>query len=182
MDTATRLALWRVRRAVRSTGWVSIGGIALGIFAALFFVSSVLPLQDEVTGLRARVKRLQGTQVPLPEPARAVDQLAAFYEALPRVQQAAQVVQRLHAQARDAGLVLEHGEYRPLSDPSSKLVRYQIVLPVKGGYLQVRRFLAQAMRDTPGLALEGISFQRQEGDAPVLEAQLRLTVYLRAGA
>ena len=59
-------------------------------------------------------------------------------------------------------------------------MRYQIVLPVKGSYLQVRRFLAQAMRDTPGLALEGISFQRQEGDAPVLEAQLRLTVYLRA--
>jgi len=181
MDAVARLVLWRLQRAVRGTGWAAIGGVALALFAAIFFVSSVMPLQDEVTGLRARVKRLQAKQVLQPEPAHAVDKLGAFYEALPLAQQAADVVRRLHTLARDAGLVLDHGEYRPVTDPSSKLVRYQIVLPVKGNYLQVRQFLAQAMRDTPGLALDGIGFQRQAGESG-LEAQLRLTVYLRAGA
>ena len=32
-------------------------------------------------------------------------------------------------------------------------VRRQIVLPVKGSHLRVRRFLSQVMREMPGLAL-----------------------------
>jgi len=46
-------------------------------------------------------------------------------------------------------------------------MRYQVVLPVKGSYPQVKRFLAQAMHDTPGLALDAISMQRDQGGSPV---------------
>ena len=33
MDTALKLARWRLERAVRAMGWVAIGGVALAIFA-----------------------------------------------------------------------------------------------------------------------------------------------------
>lgn len=180
MDAA--LASWRLQRAVRAMGWTAIGGVALAIFAAGFFLSNAMPRQKEVTALRERVRQIEtraAAQAQVVEPERPGDQLAAFYRELPSVRQAPEVVRRLHAYARDAGLVLEQGEYRPLPHPSGKLVRYQILLPVQGGYPQVRRFLARAMRDTPGLALDGIGFLREKGDSRALEARLRLTVFLR---
>lgn len=186
MDETTRLVFWRLGRAARTMGWPAIGGIALALFAAGFFVSNVVPLEGEVAALRERVRQLEAraldNQVKVVGPQRPDAQLLAFYEELPRARQAPEVVRRLHAHARAVGLVLESGEYRPLPDPSGKLVRYQILLPVKGGYPQVRDFLARAMRDTPGLALDGIGFQRDKGNSQALEAQLRFTVYLRAAA
>ncbi len=184
MDETTKLILWRLGRAARTMGWPAIGGIALAVFAAGFFVSNIVPLQGEVAALRDRVRQLEtwapDNHAKVVGPQRPDAQLLAFYEELPRARQVPEMVRRLHAHARAGGLVLESGEYRPLPDPSGKLVRYQITLPVKGGYTQVRSFLARAMRDTPGLALDGIGFQRDKDDSQALEAQLRFTVYLRA--
>ena len=185
MDAALKLARWRLRRAVHAMGWAAIGGIALAIFAAGFVVSNVMPLQANVTALRDRVQRLEtqaGTQARIVEPGRPDARLAAFYEQLPPAEQAPEVVRRLHAHARDVGLDLERGDYRPLPDPSGRLMRYQVLLPVKGSYPQVKRFLAQAMHDTPGLALDAISLQRDQGGSPALEVQLRFTVFMRTAA
>ena len=185
MDATLKLVLWRLQRTLRAMGWAAIGGVALAIFAAGFMLSNVMPLQAEVTALRDRVQRLEtqaGNQARLVEPGRPDARLAAFYEQLPAVDEAPEVVRRLHSHARDVGLVLERGEYRPLPDPSGRLMRYQLVLPVKGSYPQVKRFLALAMHDTPGLALDSISLQRDQGGSPVLEAQLRFTVFLRPAA
>ena len=56
------------------------------------------------------------------------------------------------------------------------------VLPVRGSYPQVKRFLAQALHDTPGLALDAIGLQRDEGAGAALEVQLRFTVFMRPAA
>jgi len=61
-------------------------------------------------------------------------------------------------------------------------MRYEVVLPVKGSYPQVKRFLSQAMQDTPGLALDAISLQRDRGGSQELAVQLRFTVFMRAAA
>ena len=185
MDAALKLARWRLQRAVHAMGWLSIGGVALAIFAAGFILSNVVPLQAKATALRDRVQRLEaqtGNQAPIIEAGRPDARLAAFYEQLPPVEQAREVVRRLHAQARDAGLVLERGEYRPLPDPSGRLMRYEVVLPVKGSYPRVKRFLSQAMQDTPGLALDAISLQRERGGSEELAVQLRFSVFMRAAA
>lgn len=186
MDTGARVALWRLRRLAYALGWAASGGLALAAFAAGFHVANVMPLEAEVLELRARVQQLEtqarSTQDNAMEPQRPDTQLLAFYEALPDVRQAAAVVTRLHAHARAVGLALERGEYRPLPDRSDKIVRYQIVLPIKGSYPQVKNFLAGAMRDTPGLALDGVGFQRDNADASILEAQVRFTVFLKEGA
>jgi len=182
MDTALRLARWRLERAVRAVGWVAIGGVALAIFAAVFVLSNVMPLQAKVTALRDRVQRLEtqaGSTARIVEPGRPDAGLTAFYQQLPAAEQAPEVVRRLHSDARDAGLILERGEYRPLADPSGRLMRYQLLLPVTGNYTQVKRFLAQALRETPGLALDAISLQRDQGGSRALEVQLRFTVFMR---
>ncbi|HZF23057.1 MAG TPA: GspMb/PilO family protein [Burkholderiales bacterium] len=185
MDAALKRIRWRLQRALHAMGWAAIGGVALAILAAGFVASNLMPLQADVTALRDRVQRLElraGNQARIVEVGRPDAGMTAFYEQLPAAEQAPEVVRRLHSYARDAGLVLERGEYRPLPDPSGKLMRYQVVVPVKGSYPQVKRFLTQAMHDTPGLALDAISMQRGQGGSPALEVQLRFTVFMRSAA
>jgi hypothetical protein len=107
-------------------------------------------------------------------------ELAQFYAALAQPANVPDMLRKLHRAARDQGLTLDQAEYRPLSEPEGNLTRYQIVLPAKGTYPEVRRFLVQAAGDVPGLAVDGVSFQRQQiGDAAV-EAQIKLTLFLGA--
>ncbi len=156
--------------------------IALAVLALSLYALAVRPLASQAQALRDRVAELEshaGNQRHDAEPVRPASQLADFYELLPGVAQAPEVVRQLHANAHSAGLMLERGEYRPLPDASAKLVRYQIVLPVKGSYPQVRHFLSGALRDIPELALDGIAFQRDMGAPGQLEVQLRFTAFLR---
>ncbi|MEO8004537.1 MAG: hypothetical protein ABI771_06500, partial [Betaproteobacteria bacterium] len=105
-------------------------------------------------------------------------ELSVFYRALARPIDAPDLLRRLHRVARDQGLILDQADYRPLPDPEGGLTRYQIVLPAKGTYPEVRRFLLRASGDVPGLAIDSVMFQRQQiGDARV-DAQIKLTLFL----
>src|SRR5258708_11618473 len=151
------------------------------MLAVGLYLATVRPLESQNRSLRYRVAELKSRADSPPrdaEPALPESQLAAFYGQLTTAQQASELVRRLHSHATSAGLALERGEYRPLPDASGKLMRYQIVLPVKGTYPQVRRFLSGAMREVPGLALDGIAFQRETGSSAAVEAQRRFTVFL----
>lgn len=86
---------------------------------------------------------------------------------------------KLYNAATQQNLTLEQGEYRLLPERDSKLMRYDVTLPVKGGYLHIRKFLAQSLIEMPALALESVSFSRQKADESMVNAQLQFTLYLR---
>jgi Tfp pilus assembly protein PilO len=172
----------RLWRAIREMDRYAVATVLLATLALGLYALAVRPLQSQAQALRERVAALEShtaVQGRHAEPARPASQLAVFYDQLPPVAQAPEVVRQLHAHAHGAGLALQRGEYRPLADASAKLVRYQIVLPVKGSYQQVRRFLTGAMRDMPELALDGIAFRRDKDGASQLDVELRFTAFLR---
>lgn len=174
--------LWRARRAARSLGWSGIAALALAVAGSGFYFSSVMPLRTEVESQRealAQTRIAGGGPIAAVAPDRPELQLAAFYQQLGSADQAPDVLRRLYRNARDAGLSLDRGEYRPVRDNSAKILHYQIGLPVKGSYPQVRRFLAQSLRDEPGLALDSVGFQR-ETSGGALDVQLRMTLFVRA--
>ena len=182
MAKGSQVSFWHPWRAARDLNWFAMTTIVLTVLALGLYVLAVRPLASQAHSLRGRVAELEshiGNRRHDAEPAQPASQLSVFYEQLPSVAQAPDVVHQLHLHAQRAGLTLERGDYRPLPDASARLVRYQIVLPVMGGYLQVRHFLADTMRDMPELSLDGISFQRDKGASGQLEVQLRFTAFLR---
>jgi len=182
MDRASPVSLWRLRRAARRLDGFALATIVAAVLALGLYALSVLPLESHAQSLRDRAAALEphaGGRPRVAEPAKPASQLTAFYERLPVVAQAPEVVRELHAHAHGAGLTLERGEYRPLPDAAARLVRYQIALPVRGSYAQVRHFLDSAMRDMPGLALDGVGFQRDKDTSGRLEVQLQFTAFLR---
>ena len=93
----------------------------------------------------------------------------------------AEVVRRLHRNARAAGLRFVRGDYRPQRDASGQVLRYQITLPLLGNYPKVRRFLAKSMDTEPALALDEISFQKENSRGP-LETRVQFTLFVQGNA
>ena len=59
-----------------------------------------------------------------------------------------------------------------------KLARYEMALPVRGKYSQVRGFVADALRAVPAMALVDIAIKREGVDSELLEASLKFNLYL----
>jgi hypothetical protein len=95
---------------------------------------------------------------------------------------AAAALRRLFDAADQVGLDLDRGEYRLTEVKDAHLRRYQLSLPVYGGYPEIRAFVAQALNADPALALDAIQLRRDRIETPDLEALLNFTLYLEMGA
>lgn len=168
---------------VHRLGWPGAGGLALIALAAgyaLFGLLSGVEARDraEERALRAqaRLARVQSGAEPVPEPPGR--QLASFHQALPAQFDATASIDRIYEAAAAEGLSLARGEYALQIDPETRLARYQILLPVRGSYPQLRRFLGSALAAVPALALDDVEFQRKDIAETQLEARVRMTLYL----
>jgi Tfp pilus assembly protein PilO len=175
--------LWTVRSWRRLLGWPGVLGVGvLAIFPAFYF-SAIQPAQARLEAahrstilLNERIERaataLQGS------PRTPAEQLAEFYRAFPAEKSSPQWLDKIAAAAQSRGLSLDHGEYKATRDKSGKLVRYQMLLPLKGDYPQIRQFLAALPAEAPVVALESVQFERQKVSDPVIEARIKLVLYL----
>ena len=161
---------------------LSVIGIGLAVFAGALFVSAVLPAHEEVERLRTRVvaaRSAPANQSSESEAAaRGRSQLAMFTRNFPTLSEAPGWVLRIHQIAARNELALETGEYRLLNSKDGGLARYQITLPLRGGYAQVRTFLEQVLTQIPAAALEEVTIKRDSVGAQATETRVRLTLYL----
>ena len=95
---------------------------------------------------------------------------------------AAAALRRLFDTAAKNGLELAQGEYRLSVVRDAGLQRYQLALPVAGGYPEIRAFVGQALNADPALALAGIKLRRERIESPDLEGLVNFTLYLEIGA
>ena len=152
-------------------------GLALLVFAAGFLLLGVQPLYEEVRVLTARAERLArpgpaGT-TEAADPAAAVE---ALLDSLPPLDQAPEFVARLHASAAEHRLVLESGEYHVTHDAEARLARYQVRFPLKGSYVQIRRYVAAAMEGIPSMTLDEFSIRRASIGAREVEARVQFAL------
>jgi Tfp pilus assembly protein PilO len=176
-------AIARLRAAVEQLGRAGVVGIALVAFAVAFYVSAVAPLATELARLRAEADDLQqrlqmGGAAAGRLKGTPAEQLATFYAFFPPPQSSPDWLGKIHAAAGAKGLVLRSGEYKLERSADQKLARYQITLPVVGSYAQIRGFVGQVLADVPAAALEEITLRRESVSSPMLEARIRLTLYL----
>jgi Tfp pilus assembly protein PilO len=172
---------WHLHRVLRS--FALLGGIGLGAlaFAVAFYFFVVRPLDVLVVTLRGKsadtqahargVSAMSPRQLP-------IRQLELFYESFPKMKEIPSVLARLHEAAMMQGVILEEGEYRMVRADSDKLVRYEMSLPIKGDYVHLRKFLSKTLSDMHYISLDSVDFQRQKISDPVLEAQVKITLFL----
>jgi len=176
-----------VHETLQRLGVPGLLGIAILAAGIVYGLASVLPARGDLERARHQAVRSQGSTAAKgvaspPAPQTAAEQLARFYAALPPQDEATAWLNRLYQAAGKEKLTLARGEYNLQTDADSRLARYQIVMPVRGDYGQIRRFLSAALAGVPHLALEEVSFQRQSIAEAQLEGRIRFTLFLQRRA
>jgi hypothetical protein len=162
-------------------------GLALFVFSAVFLVVAVLPRQEESSVLMDKVEAMQAR--PSLEPAQKAGQkkvyggqdLQAFYAFFPKIDSSPFWIRELVQVAAQRGVEITGTEYRMVHERDVKLARYEMVLPVRGKYAQVRGFIADALRTVPAMALADVVLTRQDADSELLDVNLKFNLYLGEG-
>jgi hypothetical protein len=168
---------------LRQLGWPGVAGIGLLLFSASFYLSSSLPAAEEAALMRDNIAGEMKNRADASHEARDNSpgtQLKTFYGYFPPARQLPDQLARIYGFAGKQGLQLLQGEYRLIQETNAKLERYQVTLPLRGSYTQVRRFVAVVMNEMPAASLDDLKFEKQQIGDPAIEAQIRITLFLLA--
>lgn len=167
-------AAWTIGR----TGRPGLLGIALLVAAAVFLVTTHLPVASEVEALRAELAAARG-RAPTATADEVADPAAAI-SALPARADMPRILRELFDRAAQARLAVDTGKYEVNAAKGSRVVRYRIAFPVKGSYPQIRGFIDATLAAMPAVALDELVLERKSIGAASVEAQIRMTVYTRS--
>ena len=167
----------RLRRILEALGAPGVIGIGVLVFCLPFYLASVAPAEREVarrSAAAAKTTRLAGQPVSAPDGAADLER---FYRRFPTLDALQSELEAIYAHARASKLQLAQGEYR--LEKGAGLAAYRVTLPVRGSYAQVRQFVGHVLKDMPTASLDAVRFDRRKAGDAQLEAQVRLTIYLR---
>lgn len=167
----------RLRRLLDALGPAGIAGLGVLFFCVPFYFSALAPAEKELER-RSASKVLPVQERNIGNDASA--ELERFYSRFPPVDRLGAEMQALYAHARASQLRLMQGEYR-LESQTGGLAAYRVTLPVRGNYAQLRQFVGRVLTHMPTASLDAVRFERKKAPDPQIEAQLRLTIYLRKG-
>jgi len=166
----------------------SIGKIGFGLFIAtlIYLFSAVLPHSTELGQLKTRVDTLQA-QLASKQPGDAIDTgvkmsgdqaLQVFYDFFPAVDSSPFWIRELTRVAKEKNVELSSSDYRLINEADARLARYEMVLPVRGNYKQMRAFIAAALEAVPAMAISAIAIRRENVTSEVLEVRIEANLYL----
>ncbi|MDH4652104.1 MULTISPECIES: GspMb/PilO family protein [unclassified Pseudomonas] len=169
----------------RRLGWPGLAGGTLLALALGYALLGLLPARQALANLdlqlaadREQLSAAASVVSSKPTSDSSSAQLEDFRRNLPAQLDATGAIDRIYALAREEGISLARGEYALGLDPKTRLARYQVLLPVRGSYPQLRRFLHGLQAQLPALALEEVDLQRKQIADSELEGRIRMTLYL----
>ncbi|MDQ3187218.1 MAG: hypothetical protein M3Q16_12345 [Pseudomonadota bacterium] len=179
-------ALLRARWQTARLGIAGKIGFGLLVFSAVFFVAAVLPRHAESSALmsKAEAMKVRPQEKITLAAGRKIhgDQgLQAFYAFFPNIDSSPFWIKEMVQVAATTNVEISVSEYRMVRDKGWRLARYEMMLPVRGRYPQVRAFIADALRVVPAMALVDVAIKREGVESELLEASLKFNLYLSEG-
>lgn len=156
-------------------------GFGLMVLSIVFFLAAVWPQYETLDQAQAKVTLLQQqSQRDASQPIQLDDNqtIQVFYDSFPNVDSSPYWVKEIDAVAKKRGVELHGSDYRLVSDKGSKLARYEMILPVRGSYPQIRAFIADMLVTIPAVALVDMIIKREDIKSGRLEVRLSLNLYL----
>ena len=130
---------WQVQRVNRRWGWPLWAGF--GLIAAVL-VLTYLTWQLETESNRLSAFRRGGAQAEVPRPKKPVteNELGAYYESLPHEEERFSLVKRVLMTAEKHGVLPHQADYKLEAEALTRVVRYQLSLPLKGDFGRMQAF------------------------------------------
>jgi hypothetical protein len=167
----------RLRRLLDALGAAGVAGLGVLVFCLPFYFGTVVPAEREVARRSAdAAQRARPSAQAVSAPDGALE-LERFYRRFPTLDGLQGELEAVYAHARASKLQLAQGEYR--LEKGAGLAAYRVTLPVRGSYAQLRQFVGRILKEMPTASLDAVRFERRQALDAQLEAQVRLTIYLR---
>ena len=175
--------LWARRRWLYLFGWPGVLGAGLMAMCLALYLSAIQPAQmrlneahESAISIQERVKlAANGLNHSELTPA---EQLTEFYRIFPNEKKLLPWLEKVFALAQTHGISLDQGEYKVTRDRVGKLVRFQMTLPVRSSYPQIRKYLNSLRAEIPIISMEHLQFERQKVNDSEVEAKIKLALYL----
>lgn len=182
-DTTLKKSEWLIVQWVKYLGVQGLAGLVLAVLALTVFLGFILPSEAKLKRVTSEAADIQNRhKMELENPVAHVlpveSGLTSFYKLLPPEQSVTKVLDKIYKSASKESLRLTQGEYKFTREKAGHLGNYQITLPVKGSYVQVRKFIAKVLNRIPTAALDGVSFKRETIGGTELEAKIQFTIFL----
>lgn len=169
----------QARLLLARMGWLpALSLLGLGV-AAWLHLGWVPDMQRRASVSQLRMSELQAASAQAEEPGEQSSRYTQFRAQLASEDDRGELLKTLFKIAADSGVALNKADYRSKRDGDCGCSQLQIMLPVKGSYPQIRAFVDAALVKLPSLALDELSFRRENVKAALIEAHLRFTLYLR---
>lgn len=170
-----------IQRMHLELGTAGAAAIAILAVVVLFLVFLLRPLEarnQEIEGrLAASSRQHASTDAALVRTATPAAKLAAFYRFLATDRKAVEWLDLLYAAGEAAGVQLQSADYR-MQKTGTRIERYEIRIPLRGNYAQMRAFLDRALLEIPVLSLDEVKFKRARASDAQIEAELNLSLHL----
>lgn len=184
MKLRKNIALWHVRRWIGRLTWPWLAAGGLLAFGAGFHLSMLYPASRELQAMQIKLQVLQEEAHAAAHDGNKLKQLttpgqlAEFYKFFPPERSIPDWIEKISATAAKNKLILRRGEYQVTRDKNSKLLLYQITLPVKGTYPNLRGFIDDVLIQIPSASLDNVKFERQKIGEDALLSTVLLTLHL----
>lgn len=169
---------------VQQVGTLGGAGVALLLVALMLWLVLVQADRREFAKLThtldaLHAQEIQKNALPANSALSKEEQVDIFYRAFPAEDRVPESLGLLYRAAEKNDLMLETGEYTRTRTGSDRLIRYRVMLPVKGTFKQVLAFMDKVLKD-PNMALENATFKRDKVDDVMVDAKLSFILFVNA--
>jgi hypothetical protein len=168
----------RLRYWIRRLGWPLLAGLVLTVGALVFFLSVSLPAERRLREIEKGLPKTGHRIVWIPQAPQTV--LLSFYQTLPSEKSLPDQLEKILDAAYENNIDLMQGHFKLTRDPDAGFSKYQMDFPANGTYVGMRKFVNQVLQSMPALALDEISFSREDAKSAEVKAAVRFTLYLRS--
>ena len=175
-----KMLLARWSEALGTAGAVGIG---LVVFCAAFYFGTVRPAELRLSGLlqeQGRLERIRDLRDRDGAGALSTEErLKDFYGLLASEQKIGELLEAIDSAARRNGVQLRQGSYRFSWDAGSRAGRCEVTYSGQTQYFRARIFLHEVLSELPMLALDEVTFQRQQTTSGATELTARFSILVR---
>lgn len=168
---------WLVFRWADTLGFPGLSGVFLLAVAIAAYFMLLLPGNARIADLAGELQKAKTVHPKVVVLDTDAQRLQKFYAFFPAKQNAPDLLEKIYVAAQDAGIQLKQGKYSYTIGKTGRLGEYQINLPVKGSYVQIRKFIAGVLNEVPSAALDEVSFKRETVAGTDLDAKIRFTIF-----
>jgi hypothetical protein len=174
-NTTTR-ALAEAMYQMRRIGMAATAGIATVVLAATLFLANNLPQGAAVAALKSQLLRM----APVGKGASVAAPVGASLASLPPRGEAPNVVAKILEEANAAGVELPRGEYEYVPARDGVAARYRMTFPLRASYPKIREFMDRTLVALPAVAVDGLRIERKNVGDDSVDAELKLSAYVRS--